>query len=590
MSGATKSNQLRFGEFVADLSTSELFKHGAKVPLQDKPFQILALLLKRHKQLISRQEIIRNVWPDTFVEGDLCLNVAVRRLRAALADSVVNARFIETVGSHGYRFIGNIHGSFQPEATSRTRDGPRLAIFPLKPIRGTHSEAFACAITELLIIQFRRPNSPLFVITPEFTTERAHKGKNTISLCRDVSADYVLVGAVSQASGQVRVTVRLLSCQAESCLWAESYTRRGKDLFAIQEEMSQIIAAGVFQAIPNLLQASPIQFAPQAVHAKYLQGCALLARLTETAVDRCIPLFEEAVQEYPRFPHAWASLASAHCVLARLGVSPSRKVFPHVKVAAEKALEIEDLAEARTALAAYHLFYAHDFNAAEAHLVRALAVDPRCPLALGGYAQLLAALGRHEDAIGLMRRACELDPFSSYTGVMLGWAHYYARNYEAALSQLKQVMAMDSSLWISHTTTGMALERLGRIEEALAEFHSAVEQSDQSSLAKAHLAYGLARSGDRAGASEILNWLLNVRKRHFFSAYWIATIYLALNEPESVLQWLDVAVEDRCSWLIFLREDANFTSMCADSRFRNFLERRLTPALAHSGPPTQVRS
>jgi hypothetical protein len=92
----------------------------------------------------------------------------------------------------------------------------------------------------------------------------------------------------------------------------------------------------------------------------------------------------------------------------------------------------------------------------------------------------------------------------------------------------------------------------------------------------------LARSGDRAGANEILNGLLNVRKRHFFSAYWIAAIYVALNEPAPALKWLDLAVEERCSWIVFLREDANFTPMRSDPHFRNLLDRALAPALAQS--------
>jgi tetratricopeptide (TPR) repeat protein len=181
-----------------------------------------------------------------------------------------------------------------------------------------------------------------------------------------------------------------------------------------------------------------------------------------------------------------------------------------------------------------------------------------------------------------MRRACDANPFSSYTGVMLGWTLYYARNYEAALSQLRHVMEMDSSLWTCHTTMGMVLERLQRTEEAIVEFRLAVEQSNQSSLAKAHLAYGLAQSSDRAGASEILDRLIKVRKRHFFSAYWIATIYVALNEPASVLQWLDLAAKDRCSWIVFLREDVNFAPMHSDPRFRNLLTQAFAPALAHS--------
>ena len=208
MTDLEKSNRLRFGEFAADLTTGELFKHGAKVPLQDKPFQILALLLRRPKQLLLRQEIIRNVWPDTFVEGDLCLNVAIRRLRSALNDDASHPHFIETVGSRGYRFMAAAHGSPTSEAVVSDSERPRVALFPLKSFMGAQSDSLAASITELLIIQLRRMNPPFAIVTPEFTTERAHKGKSTLSLCREVSADYVLVGAVLEADGEVRVTVR----------------------------------------------------------------------------------------------------------------------------------------------------------------------------------------------------------------------------------------------------------------------------------------------------------------------------------------------------------------------------------------------
>ena len=172
-----------------------------------------------------------------------------------------------------------------------------------------------------------------------------------------------------------------------------------------------------------------------------------------------------------------------------------------------------------------------------------------------------------------------MNPFSSYTGVMLGWALYYARNYEAALSQLRHVMEMDSSLWIGHTTMGMVLERLQRIEEAIVEFRLAVEQSNQSFSGKGapRLWAGTIRRPGRRKRNS--GRLIKVRKRHFFSAYWIATIYVALNEPASVLQWLDLAAEDRCSWIVFLREDINFAAMRSDPRFKSLLHR----ALAHSG-------
>ena len=569
MAEAPKSSRLRFGEFTADLASGELFKHSAKVALQDKPFQILTLLLTRPKQLVSRQEIIRTIWPDTFVEGDLCLNVAIRRLRAALNEDAAKARFIETVGSHGYRFIGSVHGLPVHARTPFGRDRPRLAVFPLKTFSGSESGSLAPSMTDQLIIQLRRMNPAFVVITPEFTTERAHKGRSTLSLCRDVSADYVLVGAVSEAAGQVRVALRLLDCHAQACLWAESYLERGNHLFVKQEELGRRIAVSVVQAIPPALHPSHLESVPPNAHENYLQGCYYLSKLTEAALDRCIPLFEDAVREYPQFAIAWAALANSHCAQARLGVAPSRKAFSEVKRCASRALEIEDLAEARTALAYHDFLYEHNWNAAEAGFVRALAIDSGYALALGGYAQLLTALGKHPDAVEMMRRACDVDPYSGYARIVLGWALYYAQSYDDALSQLRHAMELDASLWVGHTSTGMVLERMGEMDKAVAEFRRAVEHSDNSSLAKAHLAYGLARKGDRAGANEIVTALLKLRLKRYFSPYWIAVIHAALDLE--VLEWLEKAREERCSWLVFAQEDPKFADLRSDIRFRQLV-------------------
>lgn len=393
-----------------------------------------------------------------------------------------------------------------------------------------------------------------------------------MTLCRKVAADYVLVGAVSRTGEQVRVTVRLLNCHAQACVWAESYTMPADALFAGQEETSRKIAASVVQSIPFPSRPSHLQLVPPAAHENYLQGSYFLSRLTEGAIERSILLFEEAVRQCPGFAMAWAALANAHCVQARLGMVPSRKAFPEIKRCAEKAFEIEELPEARTALAYYHLLYEHNWNAAETALLRALATDPGCALALGAYAQLLAAVGKHEDAVVMMRRACDLDPFSTYTGIMLGWALYYAGNHEAALSQLKHAMELDASLWIGHISTGMVLEQMGRTDEAVAEFSIAVEHSDNSALTRAHLAYGLARRGDKARAAEILHSLLSLRQRRYFSPYWIAVIYIALNDRPEALEWLETAKAEHCSWFVFAHEDPKFAVLRSDVRFQRLME------------------
>lgn len=563
----SRSQRFRFADFVADLSSGELFKNGSRVQLQDKPFQLLAILLQRPKEVVGRKELISRVWPDTFVEEDLCLNVAIRRLRSALNDNAAQASFIETVGSHGYRFIFDVRRSGASEVVVSDNKGehPRVAVFPLRAPSDSHCTSFAVAMTELIIVELRRLQPSLCVLTPEYPTEHARKGK--LSLCKNVSADYMLVGAVSEAGTQKRIIVRLVRCRAQVCIWADSYMLPKGNLFANQTSICRRIARSVAQSIPISIRPAHLGLATAPAYEAYLQGCSLRSKLSEDALERCIPYFESAVRECPQFALAWAALANAHCTAARLGTAPSAVAFPKIKNYAEKALAIEDLTEARTALAYYHFFYEHEWDAAESSLLRALSLDARYPLAVGGYAQLLAALGRHTEAVFLMRQACELDPFAGYSAIMFGWALYYARNYEASHAQLKRAMELDSSLWVGHTSAGMALERLGEMQTAVAEFRLAMEYSDNSALASAHLAFGLARMGDRAGATKILNALLKLRNDRYFSPYWLAVIYVALNNPTEALTWLENAARERCSWIVFAREDPKLDVLHSDPRF-----------------------
>lgn len=567
------ANRLRFGKFLVDLASGELSREGVKVGLQEKPFQILALLLRRPKELVTRNEIIHTVWPDTFVEADLCLNVAIRRLRTALKDEASQPQFVETVGSHGYRFIAPVHALAMPEVAPSSRDRPRLAVFPLKSFVSPNNESLAPSMTEQIIIHLRRSDSVPVIITPEFTTERTPKGRSMVTLCRQVSADYVLVGAVSEISGEIRVTVRLLNCHTQSCVWAESYAMAGNIAFANQEETSRNIAVAVAHSIAIPPRGAELQLVEPAAQENYLQGCSLLSMLTEAGVEKSVALFEDVVRQCPQLAIAWTGLANAHFARARLGVIPARKAFPEIKRCAEKALQIEDLAEARTALANYRLFYEHEFHAAEADLVRALEIDPRCPLALAAYAQLLTVVGRHGDAIAMIRHGCDLDPFCGYTRITLGSALHYAGENETALLQLRHGLGLDPSLWVGHALLGMVLEPIGKIAEAVAEFRIAVERSDNSALARAHLAYGLARLGDKAASTEILDSLLKLKHKKYFSSYWIAVIYMGLDDRSEALKWLENAQTERCCWLVFAAADPKFAALRSDLSFQQIAEK-----------------
>src|SRR3954447_20223272 len=102
------SGRFRFGVFEADLGTGQLLRQGRRLRLQEQPFRLLALLLERPGELVTREELRRLLWPRTTIDFDHGLNKAVSKLRDALGDSAESPRFVETVARRGYRFLADV--------------------------------------------------------------------------------------------------------------------------------------------------------------------------------------------------------------------------------------------------------------------------------------------------------------------------------------------------------------------------------------------------------------------------------------------------------------------------------------------------
>src|SRR6266853_1162394 len=118
----TEANQpprrLRFGVFEADIGTGELTKLGKRVRLQEQPFQLLAILLDKPGELVTREELRDRLWPQTIIDFDHGLNKAISKIREALGDSAENPRFIETIARRGYRFLADVSAVDDEEAES----------------------------------------------------------------------------------------------------------------------------------------------------------------------------------------------------------------------------------------------------------------------------------------------------------------------------------------------------------------------------------------------------------------------------------------------------------------------------------------
>src|SRR5947208_3815937 len=109
MEAPARNPRTRFGPFEEDSRSGEMYKHGIRLKLQEQPFQVLALLLERPAEVVTREDLRQKLWPaDTFVDFDHSLNTAVNKLREALGDSASSPRYVETLARRGYRFLAPV--------------------------------------------------------------------------------------------------------------------------------------------------------------------------------------------------------------------------------------------------------------------------------------------------------------------------------------------------------------------------------------------------------------------------------------------------------------------------------------------------
>ncbi len=231
---------LRFGAFEVNLRTGELRKRGVRLALQEQPLRVLAALLERPGEIVTREELRNRLWPNgTFVDFEHSLNAAVRRLRVALGDEAGVPRFIETVQKRGYRFIA-------PNEVSRGLVGARLAVLPFSP----SADRFSSGLTEEAITRLAQRCPPGVGVIARTSVERAYReGGGAAEIGRTLSADYLIEGQVRCDGERLRITAQLIASHDETHVWANTYDRVMSDPLTVQTEVADEIATAVTSAI-----------------------------------------------------------------------------------------------------------------------------------------------------------------------------------------------------------------------------------------------------------------------------------------------------------------------------------------------------
>src|SRR5438876_441903 len=377
-----RDRAIQFGIFEVDLRSGELRKRGVKVKLQEQPLQILGILLEKPGEVVTREELRQRIWPaDTFVDFDHGLNNAIRRLREALGDSAETPRYIETLSRRGYRFISNFGA-----ATSGACPPRSLAVLPLENLsRDPEQEYFAEGLTEALITTLAKIGE-LRVVSR--TSAMQYKGvhKPLREIARELEVDFVVEGTVLRVGRRVRITAQLIDASRETHLWAESYERDLRDVFALQSEVAQAIAREVHikltpQDLAHFAQPHPVD--PEAYEA-YLKGRYHWNRRSRDGLGKATQHFQQAIAKDPSYAAAYAGLADCVSILGWWGFVSPEHGCGKGKVLALKALEFDpNLPEAHTSFAWSTAYYDYDFPKCEREFRLAIELNPNYATEIG---------------------------------------------------------------------------------------------------------------------------------------------------------------------------------------------------------------
>lgn len=564
------SSPIRFGVFEADLLSGELRRRGAKVKLQEQPFQVLAALLQRPGQVVTRNELQQKIWAaDTFVDYERGLNKAINRLRDALGDSTKSPSFIETLPRKGYRFIARVEQKIGS-----------LAVLPFDNLSADPTRDYwADGMTDEVITQLAKL-SGLRVISR--TSVMCFKGSRMPmrEIAWQLGVDAVVEGSVAVAGQKIRIRVQLVNAASEQHLWAESFERELRDIVALHAEIAHEIAsqvrtrlmAGNEARLPNARTVKP------AAYEAYLKGRFFWNKRTEADLNKSIQYFEQSIALDPDCGLAFAGLADAYVLLGIFGLSPPKDVYPKAKAAAARALQLDEtLAEAHTSLADCLKCYDWDWQGAEREYKRALQLNPNYSIAHQWYGQLLMVLQRFEEGINEVERARDLDPLSLPISAFVGFAYMKAKQYGPAIEACRKAIELDPNNPFGHYNLARVLDAQNELQESLAEAKKAASLSRKGLPYLAQLGYAYARIGDSARTGKILDELNELSGKRYVSPLDMAWVYAGLCEKDLAFAWLEKAYQERTARLIDLRDPA-LEILRTDPRFQDLVQRIGTSA------------
>jgi TolB-like protein len=458
----------RFGPFHLDVRERRLLRGCDVIPLRLKVFDTLRVLVEHAGRLVTKQELLDTVWPETTVEeNNLNHNVSV--LRKALGERATGQQYIETVPRVGYRFVAPVEAADTQARTARSqplrrkpyqgdpvapdearparilaglaeRAGrPTVAVLPFRNVSGDpDQEYFTQGITEDITTALAKHRS-LLVIARSSAIAFNGPGIDARSAGVDLGASYVVEGSAARSGQRLRITVRLIDTEAGRHVWAERYDRDLEDVFDVRDRITAAIAGRIEPEVGTVERRRAERKSPQALQAwDFLHlGLNHLYNSTADNNQEAQRLLRRAIELDPILAEAYSWLSYA-IVLSMIyfDVDPDEERLTEALSLAKKGVELDDQHALTHFTYGRALLASRAYADALAELETAAVLNPNLAVVYCGLADSLAYEGRIEEAIPLFDKAISLSPFDPQRWAFYAYralAHVFAGQFESAV-------------------------------------------------------------------------------------------------------------------------------------------------------------
>jgi adenylate cyclase len=407
----------QFGPFQLDSGEHRLLRDGAEVPLQLKAFETLCILVERAGRLLTKEDLLGQVWPGTIVEENN-LNKNISLLRKALGERADGAPYIETVPRVGYRFVAPVThvaaGSASAAVCERAPEPPpekSIAVLYFENLSGEkEDEYFRDGMTEDVITELEKIRE--LRLFPR-STVLAYRDKPlpVTDVGRQLDAAYVLEGSIRRAGARLRITARLAETRCGHSVWAERYDRSMEDVFAIQDEIAQSIALAL-RVVLTEKEKREIEKIPTSniqAYDYYLRGRQFLYQMRRQGLEYARQMFARAIVIDPNYARAYAGVADC-CSFLFMWFEAKEDNLREALSASRHAVALDPQSPVTHASLGLAQFLSENHEEAHQEFETALGLCTELFEAYYFYGRSCFAQGQFEKAATLFARASEVNP------------------------------------------------------------------------------------------------------------------------------------------------------------------------------------